>query len=259
MMTDNNQIIINYEPILDFEILDFLPLEFNTPQQVEFIGYLIETFNNNWREVNDFELYQIAFKAFYDLYMVFIFVKIWQLKENKNSEFLELLNTYDKSDQKNLTRYKNINSPGSLFEISTLKDKKVFNLLKILNLHNNQIEDFTKYINIRNHCSHPSGFIQYRYENLEKYLQEIINYCISIQTKFYPLLIEIFKNFLINNFDLYGDPNIFNDTLVKPNFLSIVEIKYLCKFNIKLLEKHENYREISRFMNYFLEQYPYIL
>ena len=252
----------NYQDfLLDFGILDYLPHQgFNNPTNEEFFRYLIDIFNNNWKLVGKSNLHQIAFKAFYDLYLTFIYVKVWQVKEHKNKEFIRVLSTLSPSNQNFLLDFKAPTSlksswSSNIFDLSSLNDGEVFKFLKLFEYHRNEIDEFCKYLVVRNHCSHPSGFVQYQPRTLENNMFELVSFCKKIVIKFQPTLNDIFEQFLIENNDLNDDENIFNDRFVKPNYISIAEISYLQQFDIARMEKLKDYKQIKLFFMLFQKKY----
>jgi len=191
----------------------------------EFFEYLIKIFENNWIKIENtnVELYQIAFKSFYDLYVVFIFIKIWQIKKENSSSFYRVFKTFSSQEQNKLNIFNN------LFKLSELKESEIFKFLSVLNFHGNELKEFGKLVNQRNNCSHPSGFIQYTQSELNTFNNEIICFCKKIINKFRLILFNLFKQFLIDN------SNYLKEDFSKEDFDEFIKINYISKFEIKML------------------------
>jgi hypothetical protein len=252
-----------HDHILQFGILDYLPyLGFSTPDQVTFLQYLIDTFNNNWGRRGKSELHQIAFKAYYDLYITFVFVKVWQIKEHMNSKFMTYFDNIDASTKNKLADYvisSNNGVSSNIFTISVISEKQVFDFFRVFGFHSNIIDQFSSYVTYRNHCSHPCGFVQYTASNLSNYMAAMISDCDEIVVKSMPFIEAVFGQFLIDNYDLNDDPDIFDNGFIKPKLLSLKEIGYLCKYDIESLNTHPDYAQIESFFHNYKNRYAGII
>jgi len=133
------------------EFLDFFPEQgFNIDnssddflKNQEFFEYLIKIFETNWIKIENtnIELYQIAFKSFYDLYVVFIFINIWKIKNQNSDSFDKIFKNFSSQEQNKLNIFNN------LFKLSELKESEIFKFLSVLNFHGNELKEFGKLVN----------------------------------------------------------------------------------------------------------------
>jgi hypothetical protein len=65
------------------ELGDYLPLSFKTPKEEEYIRFLWDAFETNYTHGK----YQFAFLAYHMLTMNFVYLNIWQIKQNRPRDF----------------------------------------------------------------------------------------------------------------------------------------------------------------------------
>lgn len=257
-----------------FKILRYLPSQFLESENQDFVEYLKHSATNNWKNIFDnngniiSSLHQISFKSFYDLYITFIFIKIWQIKKFDNISFGKYFQNLSKDIKNRVGTY---NTP---FHISIVNEKEIFNFLRILDFNSNAIDKFSSLVKIRDHCSHPCGIIEYSKEELEKEISKILDYCNKISAKSEKITNDFFKQFLLNfDFDLIeeylnsrGDEFLikkykedlygkFEEDFVRKNYLSNKDIELICNFDINGLSRKDNFEKIKIVFDLFNEFY----
>jgi hypothetical protein len=257
------------------EILDYLPIYFLTEENREFIEYLKNIFRENWKEIKDkngnkiCELNQISFKAYYDLYIIFIFIKIWQIRKFDQESFEKYFNSLSKEVKNKTGGY------STPFHISVANEKDIFNFIRSLGFNGNAIDKFSSVVKVRDHCSHPCGVIEYSKEDLEKEMEKIIKYCEEILDKSKKMIGSFLNKFLLGfDFDLLREyleldkedkkqveeykkllKEYFEEELIRKNYLSHKDLKSLRSFEIKNLFSEANYDEIKIVFDLFMEFY----
>lgn len=65
------------------DILEYLPNSYKTRDEQDYINFLWESFESNYNNAK----YPFAFIAYHMLYMSFVYFEVWQIKENRKSDF----------------------------------------------------------------------------------------------------------------------------------------------------------------------------
>lgn len=260
------------------EILDYLPIYFLTEENKEFIEYLKNIFIENWKEIRDnggnkiCELNQVSFKAYYDLYIIFIFVKIWQIKKNNRNSFERYFNNFSKEIRNKIGAYSNP------FHISPANEKEIFNFLRIFNFSSNWIDKFSSFVKIRDHCSHPCGEVEYKKDDLVKEMSKMLEYCKKINNndmcrvgreKCFTCFLENFDYEQIDEYLVWagkGDANMiqkymdliqerFEEDLIRKNYFSRKDVKFLVDFDIDKLKDNKDFGKIEVLFNLFKQYF----
>src|SRR5664280_2535320 len=100
------------------EILNFLPVRFKQPNEQEYIEFLWDSFESNYKN----EKYQFSFIAYHMLFMSFVYFNIWQIKSIREEDF-------DKIKLGFKDEFGNATNP---FMFSIEDESRVFDLLKYL-------------------------------------------------------------------------------------------------------------------------------
>src|ERR1700692_673784 len=80
------------------ELANYLPLSFKTPKEQEYIEFLWDAFDTNYK----YGKYQFAFLAYHMLTMSFVYFNIWQIKQTEPSDFEKVLIGFDRDTEKSL-------------------------------------------------------------------------------------------------------------------------------------------------------------
>src|SRR5664280_2847667 len=80
------------------ELANYLPLSFKTPKEQEYIEFLWDAFDTNYKHGK----YQFAFLAYHMLTMSFVYFNIWQIKQTERRDFATALIGSGKDIEKTL-------------------------------------------------------------------------------------------------------------------------------------------------------------
>jgi len=227
-------------------ILEYLPRSYRTAEESEYISFLWESFESNYQN----EKYQFAFIAYHLLFMSAVYFKIWQIRNNKETEFKTALVGFRKDQEKDILK------ATSPFTLSLINEKTVFRFFKLIGFDNKIIEDYCEIITERNKIAHSSGHIFYNnQEALDKKIEEILTLLENIQTASENLVSICFNAFLADNFDeqeLWGGEEHFEQYLIKPYYFSNKDIAVCLNTDTTSMSEH---KEIKRFFDYFKKIY----
>ena len=209
------------------ELADFLPVSFKSPSERDYIGFLWEAFDTNCASGK----YQFAFLAYHMLTMSFVYFKVWQIRQARNQEFQHGLIGFSKEIEKNLLE------ASSPFAFSSVNERSILRLLKLIECDNGKIGSYAKLVDDRNNSAHPNGNIFYREVGaLELKVREVMRIVREIQTHAQSATEAIYTNFLAESAD--SDQREFQDNadqvreiLVHQNYLSSEDIKFCLDYD----------------------------
>jgi hypothetical protein len=200
------------------QILAYLPMKFVDKEANDFIKYLSEAYLENILN----KKYQFSFKAFHMLYMTFIYKISWFISINNDAQQI--------FDYSYLTK-------GESDAIRVLLKKKAF--------HKNAIQKCQNLVNVRNHCSHASGKIEYDDKGISYFIDEEIKSIILLQHKIEPEMKKFLEQFLEKNWQktfITGDfNNLFNE-----NYFSLKDLETISKIDLELLKLNSDSEKIIK-------------
>ncbi|MEM6910321.1 MAG: hypothetical protein AAF555_01950 [Verrucomicrobiota bacterium] len=174
------------------ELANYLPLSFKTPKEEEYIAFLWDAFETNYKAYKC----QFAFLAYHMLTMSFVYFIIWQIRNNEPKDFEKATIGFGKDIEKNLT---NANSP---FAFSTVNERSILRFLKLIQCDNSKIGTYSKLVDDRNSTAHPNGNIFYNDQrSLDTKITEILRVVEEIQTHSKPVIEHCYENFLAESYD----------------------------------------------------------
>jgi hypothetical protein len=174
------------------ELANYLPLSFKTPKEQEYINFLWDVFETNYTHGK----YQFAFLAFHMLTMSFVYFNIWQIRQTEPEDFEKGLIGFGREIEKNLLE---ANSP---FVFSTVNERSILRLLKLIACDNGKIGTYAKLVDDRNETAHPNGNIFFSTEAaLSKKIAEILRIVDEIQRHSKPVIERCYIEFLKQSSD----------------------------------------------------------
>lgn len=147
------------------ELGDYLPLSFKTRSEQEYIAFLWDAFETNYTHGK----YQFAFLAYHMLTMSFVYFNIWQIKQTEPSDFGKGLIGFGKEIEKSLLE------ATSPFVFSSVNERSILRLLKLIACDNGKIGTYAKLVDDRNDSTHPNGNIFYSEQSaLDLKIREVL-------------------------------------------------------------------------------------
>ncbi|MDO8528620.1 MAG: hypothetical protein Q7S06_01875 [Nanoarchaeota archaeon] len=235
-----------------YEIFDYLPLSFKNEPERDYINFLKETFESNYKN----RKYQFAFLAFHMLFMCFVYFDIWQIRENKREDFDKTIIGFNKQEHEDaLLRGDNP------FKFSLIDEKVILRYFKLINCDNCKIGNYKKLVEIRNNIAHSSGNITFISEDtLDEKINDILDYIKEIEEFSKPIILLCFEKFLLENWNKeereYPDDNEqIEEILIKLSYFSNKDIEFCLNFEINKLSNNEHFLEIQELFNSFKKIY----
>jgi hypothetical protein len=234
-----------------FQILDYLPYQYKTVREEEYINFLWETFEVN----SEKEKYQFAFIAYHMLFMSFVYFSIWKIKINREKDFAKALIGFSKDCEKNMM---NASSP---FAFSEINESSIFRFFKLVGCENDKIGEFTKIVKTRNDISHSNGNIFFNsQDSLDEKINEVLQCIFKIQEHTECIIENIFKQFLKNNWDSNArewldDGDQIREILIRKNYFSKKDIEHCLTFDINLLKQEKSFTKIKKLFKTFQKEY----
>ena len=227
------------------ELSNYLPLSFKTRSEQDYIAFLWDAFETNYTHGK----YQFAFLAYHMLTMTFVYFNIWQIRQSWPEDFAKGLIGFGKEIEKNLL------DATSPFVFSTVNERSILRLLKLIACDNGKIGTYVKLVDDRNDTAHPNGNIFFSTQAaLDTKVREILRVVDEIQSHSKPVIEHCYRGFLLQNHDPeereYPDAtDQIRELLIHDNYLSQKDIEVCHGFNLSGLADQaeiENMRELHQ-------------
>jgi hypothetical protein len=210
------------------ELGNYLPLLFKTRSEQDYIAFLWDAFESNYTHGK----YQFAFLAYHMLTMSFVYFNIWQIRQARPEDFEKGLIGFGKDIEKNLL------GATSPFSFSTVPERSILRLLKLIDCDNGKIGTYVKLVDDRNETAHPNGNIFFSTQAaLDAKITEILRVVDEIQTHSKPVIEHAYREFLLQNHDPdereYPDASDqIREVLIHENYLSQEDIDICLGFDL---------------------------
>jgi hypothetical protein len=235
-----------------YEIQDYLPIRFKQQSEQEYIKFLWDSFESNYKS----EKYQFAFIAYHMMFMSFVYFNIWQIKSVRTDDFNKIKLGF-KDD---------FGDASNPFLFSTEGESRVFDLLKYKCASHADVRSligqYKALVRERNDIAHANGNIPFRTATyLEKRIRDIIRYTDEIQSYSKDIIQECFVRFLIDSQDIelrqYQDvTEQINEVLIHQHYLSQKDLEICLEYDIAQLKEEPNYDEIEKIYEALKSEYP---
>ena len=220
---------------------NYLPISFKTESEQKYIEFLWDAFESNYEHGK----YQFAFIAYHMLTMSFVYFNIWQIKQNEPRDFEKGLIGFGKDIEKDLL------GAGSPFVFSTVNERTILRLLKLIQCDNGKIGSYVKLVDDRNDTAHPNGHIFYSEQGaIDLKIREILRVVEEIQTHSKLVIEHCYQNFLLSNHDPeereYPDAtDQIREVLIHQNYLSQKDIEICLSYDLAPNAGHAKYTDIE--------------
>lgn len=210
------------------ELGSYLPLSFKSPKEQEYIEFLWDAFETNYK----YDKYQFAFLAYHMLTMTFVYFNIWQIRQTEGKDFAMGLIGFGKDIEKSLLE------ATSPFVFSTVNERSIMRFLKLIACDNSKIGTYVKLVDDRNDTAHPNGNIFFStQEALDAKITEILRVVAEIQDHSKPVIEHCYHEFLAQNHDpderAYPDAaDQIREILIHENYLSRKDIDICLGFDL---------------------------
>jgi|GEM_PF-235501 len=233
------------------ELLNYLPLSFKSPKEQEYVAFLWDTFQSNYENGK----YQFAFLAYHMLTMCFIYFDIWQIKQAEPADFEKGLIGFGRDDEKDLL------SATSPFVFSTVNERSILRLLKLVECDNSKIGTYVKLVDDRNETAHSNGNIFYSDSTaLDRKIAEILRVVDEIQTHSKRIIDRCYAGFLLDSCspderEYPDEADQIREVLIHGNYLSQKDIEICLAFDLAEMETHPRFADIQTLHNALVEKY----
>lgn len=236
-----------------YELGSYLPLSFKTKSEEEYIAFLWDAFESNYRSGK----YEFSSLAFHLLYMSFVSFSIWQIRLAREQDFKNALVGFQLESEIKLL---DADSPFKFYD--KLKESQIFRFLKLIGCGNDQVGEFSKFVRRRNKIAHPSGTVFFNDQaaidgEITSMMREVVN----IQHHMRPIILEVYRRFLVESSNVdereYADPaEELEASLIHRNYISQKDIEVCLSFDLAALKSENNYEEIEALHQSLRRLYP---
>lgn len=223
------------------ELANYLPRSFKSPEEQEYIVFLWDAFTTNYEHGK----YQFAFLAYHMLVMSFIYFEIWQIKQAHTRDFAMGLIGFGKDVEKNLLE------ASSPFIFSTVNERTILRLLKLIACDNSRIGVYAKLVDARNESAHSNGHIFFSTQAaLDTKIAEMLRAVVEIQSHSTPVVEHCYREFLLHGHDAeereYSDEvDQVREVLIHGNYLSQRDIDICLGFDVESLTEESGFAEMQ--------------
>jgi hypothetical protein len=179
------------------------------------------------------------------LTMSFVYFNIWQIRQTETKDFEKGLIGFGKDVEKD---FLGANSP---FVFSSVNERSVLRLLKLIQCDNGKIGTYAKLVDDRNDTAHPNGNIFYSEPSaLDRKIAEILRVVQEIQVHSKPVIEHCYRDFLLQNQDpeereYPDDADQIREVLIHGNYLSKKDIEICGKYDLTSLRGVANFAKIE--------------
>jgi hypothetical protein len=198
-------------------LAEYLPVSYKVQKEEEYVAFLWTAFESNYRD----QKYEFASLAFHLLYMTFVSFSLWQIRTIREQDFRNALIGFN-SDSEN--KIFSADSPFKFYD--SLKESQIFRFLKLLGCTNEHVGEFAKFVKRRNRIAHPTGTVFFNdKQSIDTELSEMMREVANIQQHMQPIILEVYKRFLIDSADVeereYSEPDRqIEASLIHQNYIS---------------------------------------
>jgi hypothetical protein len=227
------------------ELGNYLPLSFKSLKEQEYIEFLWDTFETNYMHGK----YQFAFLAYHMLTMSFVYFNIWQIKQTEPVDFAKGLIGFGKDVEKNLLE------ATSPFVFSTVNERTILRLLKLIACDNTKIGTYAKLVDDRNNTAHPNGNIFFSTQNaIDSKINGILRVVGEIQAHSKPVIERCYREFLLHSAEVeereyFDSADQIREVLIHGNYMSQCDIDICLGFDVEDLKGHAGIKEIKTLHN----------
>ncbi len=197
------------------ELGDFLPLSFKTQSEQDYIAFLWDACESNYRS----QKYQFAFLAYHMLTMSFVYFKIWQIRQTRRRDFENGLIGLPRDESTLL-------SATSPFNFSSVGERSILRFFRLVECDNSKIGAYAALVDDRNRTAHPNGNILYSTEQaLERKIAEVLRVVNEIHRHSQCVIEELYRDFLLRSQnpeerEYQEDADQLREVLIHENYLS---------------------------------------
>jgi hypothetical protein len=223
------------------ELGNYLPLSFKSPKEQEYIEFLWDAFDTNYT----YAKYQFAFLAYHMLTMSFVYFNIWQIRQTAPKDFAMGLIGFGKDIEKSLLE------ATSPFVFSTVSERSILRILKLIACDNDEIGTYAKLVDDRNETAHSNGNLFFSTETaLGTKVTEILRVVNEIETHSAPIILRCYSRFLAESNDpesreYQDDADQIREVLIHGNYFSQKDLGLCAASNISEYAVHPNFDRIE--------------
>lgn len=223
------------------ELSNYLPLSFRSPKEQEYIAFLWDAFETNYRHGK----YQFAFLAYHMLTMSFVYFNIWQIKQTKPDDFAKAMIGFNKDLERELM---DATSPFTFWRVN---ESSVMRFLKLIGCDNSKVGNYASLVKERNDTAHTNGNIFFSTQAaLDAKITEVLRVAAEIQAHSRPVTEHCYRDFLLNSYDPEEREHVeaadqLREVLIHRHYLSQKDVEICLGFDIRGLREHHGFAGIE--------------
>ncbi len=249
-------------------IFDYLPLEYKTQIESEYIDFLWDAFSVNYEK----EKYQFAYIAYHMLFMCFVYFQLAKIYLNKSEEIknmmvftgkvMEQVEKYEAKVTEALTTKK---TPPHFdpFSLALENERSIIGLFIFIGCDRNVVKKMKEFVDKRNNIAHSNGNISFNNQSIiDEKIEEILDVANSIQQNAREISINCYEKFLASNYDpeswtIAGtEEDQIREVFVRQNYLCPKDVQFACQHDLSSYSSEMYFEEINKLHLKLQEMYP---
>lgn len=246
-------------------ILDYMPLEYKTQSENEYISFLWDAFEVNYEK----EKYQFAYIAYHMIFMSYVYFQLAKIYKNKPDDIknmmvftgkaLQQVEQHEKKVQESKAPFPPEFNP---FSLSLEQERSIIGLFISIGCDREIIKKMKGLIDTRNDIAHSNGsIIFYSPETIDAKIEEILECADCIQQNSHPIIYNCYMGFLSESGDAENriwtdDDDQIREILVRGNYLCSKDIQFASLQDLSSLSSESHFAEIKELHLKLTDLYP---
>jgi hypothetical protein len=248
------------------DIFQYLPLRYKTQDEENYIKFLWEGFELNYRN----EKYQFAFIAYHLLFMTYVYFQIWKIYAVFTDDFRKSILGFHKIDSMILEleeRNEKNKAEGNPieqfypFSFSEENERTIMTFFRLIGCDKSKIVSYKKLVDDRNEIAHANGrMIFVASKDIDKKIEQILKLIGEIQSHSCETAKQCLIKFMMHDSDIetrehIDDLDQINEVLIRGHYVSPKDIEEMLAYDLSKFSSESNFSEIESLFHTFFSTY----
>lgn len=246
-------------------IFDFMPLEYKTQSESDYIAFLWDAFVVNYEK----EKYQFAYIAYHMIFMSYVYFQLAKIYQNRPDELknmmvftgqaLQEVEKHEKKVQESTSPFPPQFNP---FRLSLEYESSIIGLFIAIGCNREIIKKMKGLIKTRNDIAHSNGSIVFKsLETIDAKIEEILECAECIQENTNAIIGNCYMNFLSKSGnpeerEMVDEGDQVREVFIRGNYLCTKDIQFACQHDISLHSSEIHFSDMEKLHLKLEEMYP---
>lgn len=246
-------------------IFDFMPLEYKTQSESDYIAFLWDAFVVNYEK----EKYQFAYIAYHMIFMSYVYFQLAKIYQNRPDDIKNIMVFTGQALQQVEEHEKKVresNSPFppqfNPFSLSFEQERSIIGLFVSIGCDREIIKKMKSLIDTRNKIAHSNGSIIFKsLETIDAKIEEILECAECIQENSNAIIDNCYMNFLSKsgdpeNREMIDEEDQVREVFIRGNYLCAKDVQFACQYDISPLSSEIHFADMEKLHSKLQEMYP---